>query len=182
MVCPLRSAVSTSITARSFRTLAAMSPALLPQMTSATASMPTRRLHSVTGMTLQPSAAWATPFKIAWLSHSPSGTTHTANRLWLDSSYPLDKDPSVPRSRTLTLPNFLWQARQFSGTSVTYANIKSGNIGSTYSTTGGGGTTTPRTPQLTANTRAKLMVPMWAKWLHRPHFLFSATLLINVSI
>jgi cellulose 1,4-beta-cellobiosidase len=61
---------------------------------------------------------------------------HTANMLWLDSSYPLNKDPSVPgvkRGPCATTSGVPKEVEaQFPNSSVTYSNIKWGDIGSTY--------------------------------------------------
>jgi cellulose 1,4-beta-cellobiosidase len=91
---------------------------------------------------------------------------HAANMLWLDSSYPLDKDASAPGvmrgpcATTSGVPKDV--ESQSPNASVTYSNIKVGDIGSTYSTTGGGGSTTsptsPGNPQPTGGT-----VPQWGQ-------------------
>lgn len=64
---------------------------------------------------------------------------HYANMLWLDSDYPLDKDPSVPGvsrgscSRSSGVPSDV--ENNSPNASVTFSNIKFGPIGSTYKTT-----------------------------------------------
>ncbi|KAF9525303.1 cellulose 1,4-beta-cellobiosidase precursor [Crepidotus variabilis] len=61
---------------------------------------------------------------------------HTANMLWLDSSYPTDKDPSTPGVARGTcdtgsgVPADVEGAAN--GVQVIYSNIKYGDIGSTY--------------------------------------------------
>ncbi|KAG8962331.1 Exoglucanase 1 [Tulasnella sp. 419] len=88
---------------------------------------------------------------------------YTANMLWLDSNYPLDRDPEQPGTARGTcstdsgVPEDV--ESQQANASVTYSNIKFGSIGSTYShggpdgpttTNGGTGpTTTPRNPTTT---------------------------------
>ncbi|CCX05784.1 Similar to Exoglucanase 1; acc. no. P13860 [Pyronema omphalodes CBS 100304] len=62
---------------------------------------------------------------------------HAAQMLWLDSSYPLDKDPSQPGvargacATTSGKPSDV--ESQSPNASVTFSNIKFGDIGSTYS-------------------------------------------------
>lgn len=64
---------------------------------------------------------------------------HYANMLWLDSDYPLDKSPAAPGisrggcSRSSGDPKDV--EGQYPGASVTFSNIKTGPIGSTYQTT-----------------------------------------------
>ncbi|QRV97539.1 beta-1,4-D-glucan cellobiohydrolase [Ceratobasidium sp. AG-Ba] len=65
---------------------------------------------------------------------------HTANMLWLDSSYPTDKDPSSPgitRGRCATTSGVPSDIEvNNANASVTYSNIRFGDIGSTYTGTG----------------------------------------------
>ncbi|KAF4613112.1 hypothetical protein D9613_011192 [Agrocybe pediades] len=66
---------------------------------------------------------------------------HSVNMLWLDSDYPTDADPSKPGiargtcSTSSGKPTDIETAN--ANASVTYSNIRFGDIGSTYSTTGG---------------------------------------------
>ncbi|GLB38001.1 putative glycoside hydrolase family 7 [Lyophyllum shimeji] len=64
---------------------------------------------------------------------------HTANMLWLDSSYPTNGDPSKPgikRGTCATSSGVPADVEsQVPNSSVTYSNIKFGDIGSTYSGT-----------------------------------------------
>ncbi|KAI0040790.1 carbohydrate-binding module family 1 protein [Auriscalpium vulgare] len=68
---------------------------------------------------------------------------HTANMLWLDSDYPTDKSASTagvargPCATTSGVPATV--EADSPGASVTYSNIKFGDIGSTYSSTSGSG-------------------------------------------
>merc|ERR550532_1278921 len=61
---------------------------------------------------------------------------HAANMLWLDSDYPTDMDPSKPGvargscSTSSGKPNEV--ESQHAGASVTWSNIKYGEIGSTF--------------------------------------------------
>ena len=61
---------------------------------------------------------------------------HTANMLWLDSSYPTDKDASTPgvaRGPCATTSGVPSDVEASSGSaSVTYSNIKFGDIGTTF--------------------------------------------------
>ncbi|KAG9076016.1 Exoglucanase 1 [Ceratobasidium sp. UAMH 11750] len=65
---------------------------------------------------------------------------HAANMLWLDSSYPLDADPSAPgitRGTCATTSGKPTDVETNSpNASVTFSNIRFGDIGSTYSGTG----------------------------------------------
>ncbi|KAF9462197.1 family 7 glycoside hydrolase [Collybia nuda] len=89
---------------------------------------------------------------------------HAANMLWLDSSYPTNKDPSVPgvkRGPCATTSGKPEDVEKNSpNASVTFSNIKFGDIGSTYSTTGGTTTTTTTSgsTQPTGGT-----VPQWGQ-------------------
>lgn len=62
---------------------------------------------------------------------------HTANMLWLDSNYPTDKDASTPGvargacDASSGVPETV--ESESASASVTYSNIKYGDIGSTYS-------------------------------------------------
>jgi cellulose 1,4-beta-cellobiosidase len=62
---------------------------------------------------------------------------HTAKMLWLDSSYPLDKDASTPGVARGTCATSSGEPTDVeanaSNTQVIYSNIKFGDIGSTYS-------------------------------------------------
>jgi cellulose 1,4-beta-cellobiosidase len=72
---------------------------------------------------------------------------HAVNMLWLDSNYPTDADPTKPgiaRGTCATTSGKPTDVEsQSPNASVTYSNIKFGDIGSTYSTTGGTVTTSP---------------------------------------
>ncbi|PPQ99255.1 hypothetical protein CVT24_009300 [Panaeolus cyanescens] len=78
---------------------------------------------------------------------------HHANMLWLDSSYPTDKDPNQPGIARGSCPTTGGKPADVeannANASVTFSNIKVGDIGSTFSagggstTTGGGGGGTP---------------------------------------
>jgi cellulose 1,4-beta-cellobiosidase len=65
---------------------------------------------------------------------------HYSNMLWLDSAYPLDKDPETPGvgrgecPRTGGTPEQVESAS--ASASVTYSNIKFGDIGSTFASGG----------------------------------------------
>ncbi|PPR02243.1 hypothetical protein CVT24_011492 [Panaeolus cyanescens] len=62
---------------------------------------------------------------------------HTANMLWLDSNYPTDADPSKPGIARGSCPTSSGVPSDIESSaanaSVTYSNIKVGDIGSTYS-------------------------------------------------
>lgn len=64
---------------------------------------------------------------------------HAANMLWLDSNYPLDRDASLPgvaRGTCATTSGVPANVEsQYPNASVTYSNIRFGDIGSTYGTT-----------------------------------------------
>ncbi|TFK32601.1 cellobiohydrolase I [Crucibulum laeve] len=85
---------------------------------------------------------------------------HAVNMLWLDSSYPTDADaskPGIKRGTCATTSGAPADVESASANaSVTYSNIRFGDIGSTYtgSSTGGGGgggttTTTSSAPSAT---------------------------------
>jgi cellulose 1,4-beta-cellobiosidase len=61
---------------------------------------------------------------------------HAANMLWLDSSFPLDKDASLPGVKRGSCPTTSGKPSdvesQYPNASVTFSNIKFGDIGSTY--------------------------------------------------
>ncbi|KAL0959861.1 hypothetical protein HGRIS_011534 [Hohenbuehelia grisea] len=61
---------------------------------------------------------------------------HAANMLWLDSDYPLDKDPSVPGVSRGTCPRTSGKPadleRDSPNASVTFSNIRFGDLDSTY--------------------------------------------------
>ena len=71
---------------------------------------------------------------------------HAANMLWLDSNYPTDKPATQPGIARGTCPTTSGKPTDVENSaanaSVTFSNIKFGDIGSTYSTTGGGNPTT----------------------------------------
>ncbi|KAG9074008.1 Exoglucanase 1, partial [Ceratobasidium sp. 370] len=83
---------------------------------------------------------------------------HAANMLWLDSSYPLDADPSAPgitRGTCATTSGKPTDVETNSpNASVTFSNIRFGDIGSTYSGTTTNPTTTT-TSSGTSNTTSK---------------------------
>ncbi|KAF8684019.1 glycoside hydrolase family 7 [Rhizoctonia solani] len=68
---------------------------------------------------------------------------HAAHMLWLDSNYPLDRDASKPGVARGSCPTSSGDPKdvesQSPNASVTFSNIRFGDIGSTYS----GGSTTP---------------------------------------
>ncbi|KAG6899583.1 Exoglucanase 1 [Termitomyces sp. T159_Od127] len=61
---------------------------------------------------------------------------HTANMLWLDSNYPANVDPSTPGVARGTCPTDSGVPSEIEAehpdASVTYSNIRVGDIGSTY--------------------------------------------------
>ena len=61
---------------------------------------------------------------------------HDANMLWLDSNYPLDKDPSTPGVNRGPCPEDSGvpadMESQYPDASVKYYNVKFGTLGSTY--------------------------------------------------
>jgi len=65
---------------------------------------------------------------------------HAADMLWLDSDYPTTKSPSTPGVARGTCPTGsgvpATVEQQSPGASVTFSNIKTGDIGSTYSKSG----------------------------------------------
>lgn len=77
---------------------------------------------------------------------------HAANMLWLDSNYPLDRDPSQPGVARGECPTSSGKPEevesQYADATVKYSNIKFGPIGSTYSSSG---TTNPGNPGSTGN-------------------------------
>ncbi|KAF5359540.1 hypothetical protein D9756_003282 [Leucocoprinus leucothites] len=88
---------------------------------------------------------------------------HAVNMLWLDSSYPTDADPSKPGiargtcSTDSGVPSEIEVSE--ADASVTYSNIRFGDIGSTYTGSSGGGdggstttTTTTNQPPTTSTT------------------------------
>lgn len=83
---------------------------------------------------------------------------HAANMLWLDSNYPTDKPATQPGIARGTCPITSGKPTDVENSaanaSVIFSNIKFGDIGSTYSTTGGGNPTTtngPGTPTTTSS-------------------------------
>ncbi|KAF5349083.1 hypothetical protein D9756_009420 [Leucocoprinus leucothites] len=81
---------------------------------------------------------------------------HAVNMLWLDSNYPTDADPSTPGIARGTCSTSSGAPQdvesQSPNASVTYSNIRFGDIGSTYtgSSSPGGGTTPPTTSPTTS--------------------------------
>ncbi|KAG8702992.1 Exoglucanase 1, partial [Ceratobasidium sp. 395] len=77
---------------------------------------------------------------------------HAANMLWLDSSYPTNlpaTNPGVTRGRCATTSGVPADIESKNASaSVTYSNIKFGDIGSTYTGTG----TNPGNPTTTTTT------------------------------
>jgi cellulose 1,4-beta-cellobiosidase len=71
---------------------------------------------------------------------------HAANMLWLDSNYPLEADPTKPGIARGTCPTTSGKPSdvesQSPNASVTFSNIRFGDIDSTYGTTTTPGTTT----------------------------------------
>ncbi|CAE6368679.1 unnamed protein product [Rhizoctonia solani] len=65
---------------------------------------------------------------------------HAAHMLWLDSNYPLDRDPSQPGVARGTCSNTSGSPQPLEiespNASVTFSNIRFGDIGSTYASTG----------------------------------------------
>merc|ERR1712038_767170 len=61
---------------------------------------------------------------------------HDANMLWLDSNYPLDKDPSIPGVNRGPCPTDsgdpVDMETNYPDATVSYYNVKWGPIGSTY--------------------------------------------------
>ena len=61
---------------------------------------------------------------------------HDANMLWLDSDYPLDKDPSIPGVNRGPCPTDsgdpVDMETNYPDATVSYYNVKWGPIGSTY--------------------------------------------------
>ncbi|KAG8696963.1 Exoglucanase 1 [Ceratobasidium sp. 428] len=79
---------------------------------------------------------------------------HAANMLWLDSSYPLDLDPSAPgvtRGTCATTSGVPADVEsQSPNAQVIYSNIKFGDIGSTYSNNGSTDPGNPGSPTTTS--------------------------------
>jgi len=83
---------------------------------------------------------------------------HDANMLWLDSNYPLDKDPSQPGVNRGPCPEDSGEPSDmesnYPDATVKYYNVKFGDIGSTYpggdATPTAGPTTTTRKPTTTS--------------------------------
>ncbi|EJD53248.1 hypothetical protein AURDEDRAFT_199579 [Auricularia subglabra TFB-10046 SS5] len=82
---------------------------------------------------------------------------HAVNMLWLDSNYPTDADPSKPGIARGTCSTDSGKPEDVEKNSpdatVTYSNIRFGDIDSTYtgSPGGGSGTTTPGSPTSTTS-------------------------------
>lgn len=61
---------------------------------------------------------------------------HYANMLWLDSTYPTDKDPSVPGAARGECPTSSGKPIEVEannpGATVAFSNIRFGPIGSTF--------------------------------------------------
>jgi len=81
---------------------------------------------------------------------------HAVNMLWLDSNYPTTADASKPGIARGTCPTTSGVPTdvesQSPNASVTYSNIKFGDIGSTYTGSTTGGTTTAAPPGSTTST------------------------------
>jgi len=81
---------------------------------------------------------------------------HDANMLWLDSDYPLDKDPSVPGVSRGPCPTDSGDPADmesnYPDATVKYFNVKIGPLGSTYDS-GAAPPTTPRPTQPTQPTQ-----------------------------
>ncbi|TFK31803.1 cellobiohydrolase I [Crucibulum laeve] len=82
---------------------------------------------------------------------------HAVNMLWLDSAYPTDADPSQPGIARGSCSTDSGKPTDVESTnanaSVTYSNIKFGDIGTTYTagaSTPGGGSSSSGTPSSTA--------------------------------
>ncbi|QRV97074.1 beta-1,4-D-glucan cellobiohydrolase [Ceratobasidium sp. AG-Ba] len=79
---------------------------------------------------------------------------HAANMLWLDSNYPLDKDASLPGVARGSCPTTSGKPSDVetnnANASVTFSNIRFGDIGSTFSGTTNPGSTTVRTTSTTS--------------------------------
>ena len=75
---------------------------------------------------------------------------HDANMLWLDSDYPLDKDPSTPGVNRGPCPTDsgdpVDMEENYPDATVKYFNVKFGTIGSTYPGGNGKPTTTTKRP------------------------------------
>jgi cellulose 1,4-beta-cellobiosidase len=82
---------------------------------------------------------------------------HAANMLWLDSNYPTTVDPATPgiaRGTCATTSGVPSDVETNSpNASVTYSNIRFGDIGSTYGNTGGSITITTRSSTTVTSTR-----------------------------
>merc|ERR1711970_1569562 len=83
---------------------------------------------------------------------------HDANMLWLDSNYPLDKDPSEPGVNRGPCPEDSGDPVDMESNhpdaSVIYSNVKIGTIGSTYPGGDGQPTTTTNKPDPSTTTTA----------------------------
>jgi cellulose 1,4-beta-cellobiosidase len=97
---------------------------------------------------------------------------HAVNMLWLDSDYPTDADPSQPGvargtcATTSGVPSDV--EANSANASVTYSNIRFGDIDSTYtgsSSGGGNGGTTTTQPSATTTTNASgATQTKWGQW------------------
>jgi len=81
---------------------------------------------------------------------------HDASMLWLDSNYPLDKDPSEPGVNRGPCPDYsgdpVDMEDQYPDATVKYFNVKVGTLGSTFPGGSGTPTTTTRKPNPTTTT------------------------------
>jgi hypothetical protein len=152
-----KSAAFTSRMARSLQTLIAAYPVSVA-IPSQPPSARCKRQRSGTPTTSSPRAVcpgWVrfyivAPFLLLLLTHVSVGTAlqagmvlalsiwddHTANMLWLDSNYPLNKPVSTPGVARGTCASSSGEPKdvesQSGGASVVYSNIKWGDIGTTY--------------------------------------------------
>jgi cellulose 1,4-beta-cellobiosidase len=103
---------------------------------------------------------------------------YTAQMLWLDSSYPLDKDPSLPGITRGSCPTSSGVPAdvesQQGNAQVIYSNIKFGDIGTTYkgstggsttriTTTPGGGSTTTTSTTTSSGPTGGTGSPLWGQ-------------------
>ncbi|TFK35511.1 cellobiohydrolase I [Crucibulum laeve] len=93
---------------------------------------------------------------------------HAANMLWLDSSYPTDADASRPGIARGTCPTSSGKPTDVessaANSSVTFSNIKFGDIGSTFSAGSGGGGTTTTPGGTTSTTTSSAPAATQTKW------------------
>ncbi|CCO37490.1 hypothetical protein BN14_11646 [Rhizoctonia solani AG-1 IB] len=92
---------------------------------------------------------------------------HAAHMLWLDSNYPLDRDASKPGVARGTCATSSGDPKdveaQSPNASVTFSNIRFGDIGSTYSSTSQPGTTTAGTTAVPTPTSPSGTVPQFGQ-------------------